>query len=106
VIDVPHTQNRTTAHQRLIVVSNRLPVALSRTEQGQVQVKPGAGGLITALAPVVRDNGGLWVGWSGAVEEDAAALEGPFAEVSAQLGFQLQPVTLTAAERDQMKILN
>jgi trehalose 6-phosphate synthase/phosphatase len=85
--------------QRLIIVSNRLPVALTQNEQGDWQARPGAGGLITALAPVVREHDGLWVGWSGAVENDTA-LEATFAEVSAALGFQLQPVSLTAQERD------
>jgi len=88
----------------LIVVSNRLPVVLRR-RQGAWQARPGTGGLITALAPVVRDHAGLWVGWSGAVEGDAVALEAPFAEASAQLGFQLQPVSLTAQERDQFSYI-
>lgn len=87
--------------QRLVIVSNRLPVVLAQTEQGEWQAKPGAGGLITALAPVVREHAGVWVGWSGAVEEHAGALDTAFAGASAELGFQLQPVSLTAQERDQ-----
>ncbi len=97
----PKVDGGVTAPPRLIVVSNRLPVVLSRMEQGDWRVEPGSGGLITALAPVARDNGGLWVGWSGTVEEDAAELGPLFADASAELGFQLQPVSLTAEERDQ-----
>ena len=50
---------------RLIVVSNRLPVALKRAGR-RWQVEPGSGGLVTALLPVLRDRGGTWIGWAGA----------------------------------------
>ena len=58
---------------RLIVVSNRLPVALER-EGESWNVKRSAGGLATAMDPILRRAGGLWIGWSGADElpaEDA-----------------------------------
>ncbi|WP_243438496.1 hypothetical protein [Fundidesulfovibrio soli] len=40
--------------QRPIVVSNRLPVRVVREEGGVVQ-KQGAGRLVTAMAPVLKD---------------------------------------------------
>ncbi|XP_046407165.1 alpha,alpha-trehalose-phosphate synthase [UDP-forming]-like [Ischnura elegans] len=49
----------------LIVVSNRLPFVLTRNAQGKLERKQSAGGLVTAVAPVVIDCKGLWVGWSG-----------------------------------------
>ncbi|XP_059085685.1 uncharacterized protein LOC131882533 isoform X3 [Tigriopus californicus] len=49
----------------LIVVSNRLPFVLKRTEDDGLVRKPSAGGLVTAVAPVVVQSGGLWVGWPG-----------------------------------------
>jgi len=53
---------------RLIVVSNRLPVVLTRrAEGGSWHVEPGSGGLVTAVEPVVRKRGGVWVGWPGTV---------------------------------------
>lgn len=80
---------------RLIVVSNRLPVTLKR-EGDSWSVKAGAGGLVTALAPVLRDRGGLWVGSSGQVGEgDPSA---PFAQFSREVGYGLLPIELSEEE--------
>ncbi|NDY42631.1 trehalose-6-phosphate synthase [Dissulfurirhabdus thermomarina] len=80
---------------RLVAVSNRLPVSLVR-EGDQWTVRPGSGGLVTALAPVLRNRGGLWIGWCGATEgAEIEALMGP---ASREAGYSLHPVTLTADE--------
>ena len=50
---------------RLTVVSNRLAIVVDRDESGQYTIKPGSGGLVTALGPVLRDRGGQWIGWLG-----------------------------------------
>ena len=42
----------------LIVVSNRLPFVLCRRENGTLHRKPSAGGLVTAVAPVMVQSGG------------------------------------------------
>lgn len=55
-------------NKRLIVVSNRLPVVISRDKE-QWDIKPGSGGLITALDPIMRQNKSIWIGWPGAGEE-------------------------------------
>ncbi|XP_054266251.1 uncharacterized protein LOC128988709 isoform X4 [Macrosteles quadrilineatus] len=49
----------------LIVVSNRLPFVLARHDDGTLERKQSAGGLVTAVAPVVIECKGLWIGWSG-----------------------------------------
>ncbi|XP_049825388.1 uncharacterized protein LOC109594568 isoform X3 [Aethina tumida] len=54
----------------MIVVSNRLPFVLQRTKDGNLIRKSSAGGLVTAVAPVVVNGGGLWVGWPGIHLED------------------------------------
>ena len=60
---------------RLIVVSNRLPVSLTR-EGAEWQTKRSAGGLATAMDPILKRAGGVWIGWSGAQEsEPPEALE-------------------------------
>lgn len=52
---------------RLVVVSNRLPVRLVQRD-GQWQVRPGSGGLVTALEPVLARHQGSWIGWVGVAE--------------------------------------
>jgi trehalose 6-phosphate synthase len=93
------------ASQRLVVVSNRLPVALVKDENGW-QVKQGSGGLVTAMAPVLKNRGGVWIGWSGA-PADADPADGPgadmdrlFDDFTDEAGYELCTVPLTQAEVD------
>jgi trehalose 6-phosphate synthase/phosphatase len=90
-----------TKNNRLVVVSNRLPVVVTPQETGQWSAAPGAGGLITALAPVLRDRGGLWIGWPGIVEEKSTGLHRVLNQVQRDAGYELEPVLLTDAERDE-----
>ncbi|MBN2565062.1 MAG: hypothetical protein JXB46_05075, partial [Candidatus Eisenbacteria bacterium] len=78
--------------RRLVVVSNRLPVVLSKST-GDWESEPGSGGLVTAIAPVLRDRGGLWIGWPGTADEEgvAAALE----RATRDAGYSLIPVPLS-----------
>jgi len=55
----------------LLIVANRLPLA--RTKQGW---RPSAGGLVTALTPVVDRIGGSWIGWNEDASEVPARVEG------------------------------
>jgi trehalose 6-phosphate synthase len=84
----------------LVVVSNRLPFAVTREEGGEWKVEPGSGGLVTALRPVLRNRGGRWIGWSGATEEDLPDAAPLFADARRRFGYDLIPVSLTAKERD------
>ena len=54
-----------TTASSLVVVSNRLPFTVSRQPDGGLQRRAAAGGLVTAVAPVVIESQGLWVGWPG-----------------------------------------
>ena len=56
---------------RVMIVSNRLPVSVSR-EDGALRITRSAGGLATGLAGVHSRSGGLWLGWPG-VNGDYAA---------------------------------
>lgn len=50
--------------ERVIVVSNRLPVTLKRG--GTLwHSRASAGGLATAMHPILRGTEGIWIGWSG-----------------------------------------
>jgi trehalose 6-phosphate synthase/phosphatase len=55
---------------------------------------------VTALTPVLRRRGGLWIGWPGAPEEDDVDLEAMLVEASRAAGYSFCPVGLTTEERD------
>ncbi len=88
------------ATKRLIVVSNRLPYVLDRQAADKWVLKPGSGGLVTALLPVLRKRGGIWIGWSGATEA-IPDLDNMFGEASDEAGYVLKPVSLTKEEVDR-----
>lgn len=50
--------------QRVVVISNHLPLTLKRTDDGW-EAKPSSGGLATAMSPILRETGGIWIGWAG-----------------------------------------
>jgi len=80
---------------RIVAVSNRLPIRLVHGPDGW-EIKPGAGGLVTALAPVFRNRGGTWIGWSGGTND--ADLAGLMEPASREAGYTLHPVPLSAEE--------
>ena len=57
---------------RLTVVSNRLAIVVDHDQNDQWTIKPAAGGLVTALGPVLRDRGGQWIGWIGGGSDHAS----------------------------------
>lgn len=61
----------TESNRQLVVVSNRLPVAIEKEETGWT-VRPAPGGLVTALAPTMRQARGLWIGWPGCTHDAPA----------------------------------
>jgi trehalose 6-phosphate synthase len=60
----PTLRRNEAANHRLVVVSNRVAV-----EDG----KPDSGGLAVAIRAALESSGGIWFGWSGAVEEQNTA---------------------------------
>src|SRR5208337_4939872 len=87
--------------RRLVVVSNRLPIVLERQKAGKWDIGPGSGGLITALGPVLRNRGGLWIGWLGASSEklaDFSSLDVLLRRGAEESGYALSPVHLSSEE--------
>ncbi len=78
---------------RLLVVSNRLPFVLSRDADGGLVSRPGIGGLVTALLPVVRDRGGVWIGWSG-IADHGSDVDAALEAATGKARYQLAPVML------------
>jgi trehalose 6-phosphate synthase len=65
--------------RKLIVVSNRGPLSYGR-EDGRRIAKRGAGGLVTALAPLVSHHDVTWIASAISDEDRAVAAEGPVEE--------------------------
>jgi trehalose 6-phosphate synthase len=84
---------------RLIVVSNRLPYVFERDAGGTWNGRPGSGGLVTALLPVLRNRGGVWIGWPGTTEADDE-VELAAERASGAAGYVLKTVSLNAHEVD------
>lgn len=72
-----------TGDNEFVVVANRLPV--DRTETGWCA---SPGGLVAALAPVLRAHSGCWVGWPGEPDVQMSPCEFE--------GIALHPVTLSS----------
>jgi len=89
----------TNACSHLTIVSNRLPCVVECND-GKWSVRSATGGLVSALAPVLRERGGTWIGWSGAVESDDVDVEPLLAEGRDERGFDLRSVCITAEDRD------
>src|SRR5438477_1453085 len=83
---------------RLILVSNRLPFALERVGSGPWIVTSSVGGLVSAIEPVLRERAGRWIGWIGMAGDIPQA---PLADASRNAGYQVIPVALSEAERDE-----
>lgn len=80
---------------RLLVVSNRLPLN-AEEENGVVALVPSSGGLVTALLPVLRANGGCWIGWTGRCSSK------PMSEAlqrCAAPNYRFEPVSLSEEEK-------
>lgn len=89
-----------TQTDQFVVVSNRLPIVISRKAGGQWDVKSGSGGLVTSLEHVLREREGTWIGWLGASGNPEGV--GPALEAASRgSGYHLEPVSLTERQIDE-----
>ena len=95
-----HESRASSSQQRIVIVSNRLPIVLNRTKSSGWEAKPAAGGLVAALRPVLQERGGLWVGWSGAAGVGDAELAGACARLAAKDSLPMRAVALSNREID------
>lgn len=80
-------------NKRIIIVSNRLPVKVSKID-GVKKFVPSEGGLATGLASVAQNGNNLWIGWPGAVIDENEK-QGVTDELNKQ---NLQPIFLSKKE--------
>ncbi|MFZ0271123.1 MAG: trehalose-6-phosphate synthase [Acidobacteriaceae bacterium] len=90
-----HAKHRSSSQPRLILVSNRLPVSFKR-DNGKLQAVPSSGGLIGALEPILKENGGVWVGSAGT--EDSAELHRQLQAAAREHRFHYAPIILSEEE--------
>lgn len=83
--------------QRLMVVSNRLPVRMSKEASGW-EISPSPGGLVTALTPILQRNHGTWIGWIGTESDEDVDLA--LEQTSVDFPYQLKSVPLTDEDVD------
>jgi len=50
--------------KRIFIVSNRLPVSVSKSKSG-IKVRPSVGGLATGMKSIYKEMEGTWIGWAG-----------------------------------------
>jgi len=87
-------------NSRLVIISNRLPIVISKVDD-KLQTSSGSGGLVTALAPVLGNRGGLWIGWPGigsSDEQEQNQITSILEKEKSKTGFTLYPIFLTEEE--------
>lgn len=84
----------------IVFVSNRLPVVIEQSESGW-SAHPGSGGLVTALHPLLKRLGGIWLGWPGAPGLEPEGMERLLADFSRSQGYRIAAVPLAEDEYRQ-----
>jgi trehalose 6-phosphate synthase/phosphatase len=82
----------------LIIVSNRLPVSVRKTDQG-VEVYPSSGGLATGMSGYTKRRGTKWIGWPGVTSDTLSVADRE--EIARKLKkYRCYPVFLTQKQVD------
>ncbi len=80
----------------LVIISNRLPLSFEKAPDGTLRAKKSSGGLVTALEPLLREHGGIWIGSAG-TEQDPRVRE-ELAALSRQHHYRYEPIALSHEE--------
>ncbi len=80
----------------LVLVSNRIPITFT-TEDGVLKGQPASGGLVSALEPLLKDHGGIWVGSGGT--EDSPRIRKILEKASGNNPYRYAPLFLTEEEQ-------
>jgi trehalose 6-phosphate synthase len=80
-----------------LFVSNRLPIVLEKEADGW-RGRSSAGGLVTALVPILKQLQGVWIGWPGTSELPPAELSAELDAFGRREGYRVAPVPLTGED--------
>lgn len=83
---------------RLIIVSNRLPFVIRKDSKGDWTAEPGSGGLVSAIVPVLKSHGGVWVGWPGVADIDVQETQPLLDDLTTDVSYDVKPLSLTSKE--------
>lgn len=78
----------------IVVVSNRGPLSFSRNDDGELETKRGAGGLVSTLGPAIADRHATWIAAAITDEDREAAKQG---QIDAE-GFRLRSLVIDPDE--------
>ncbi len=81
---------------KLVLVSNRIPITITN-ENGALQGHPSSGGLVSALEPLLKKHGGIWVGSGGT--EDTPEIRKILEQASGDSAYRYAPLFLTEEEQ-------
>jgi trehalose 6-phosphate synthase/phosphatase len=80
---------------KFIIVSNRLPLECEMHADG-ISIRPSAGGLITALTPVLKKHEGIWIGWNG--DLSGSLTPEVLERETGDFDYKMKAISLNAAE--------
>jgi trehalose 6-phosphate synthase/phosphatase len=89
------------SHSKLVVVSNRLPLSF-KMEADKVTASASSGGLVSALAPILAEYGGTWVGSTGAPSSNRkqlADIKRVLSKTARKLSYRYLPIFLSEEEQ-------
>jgi trehalose 6-phosphate synthase len=58
-------EDSATSSSRLLLISNRLPITIKRSDDGQYSFSMSSGGLVTGLSGLSKFTSFQWYGWPG-----------------------------------------
>ncbi len=91
------TSTAAESRRRLVVVSNRIPLSFP-VEDGKTVAKPSSGGLVSALEPLLKEHGGIWIGSAGTT--DSAQIRAVLKRSTREHDYRYEPLFLSAEEEE------
>ena len=89
-----------TEDRRLIVVSNRLPVVVKKNVKNRYELNQASGGLVTAMTPVLKRDGGVWIGRAGNYIEENIDIEELLEQEMENLNYRYRSVDINLNDHE------